>query len=311
MKRWLSILIMGYILLAISWWGYLLYIKNDNYYNVLLNQEKDSAKVESLIEEKHDQSLMIIGEGIVLALSVLLGLWLINRSINREIVSINNQNNFLLSVSHELKSPVAAIKLAIQTLKRKGLRADQKELLLDRAVLDSDRLEKMIENVLITANFDNSSFQVYEEHIVISQVISRIIEEHRQLSHREIQLSSELQETSYFTDGAMLRIIVDNLLENAVKYSTPDDAIKVDLYEDASNVVIQVADQGLGISDEDKKNVTERFYRGDHKEVRKKKGTGLGLYIVKRLTEKLKGSLIISDNTPKGTKIKVKLPISV
>jgi len=252
---------------------------------------------------------MIVGEGIVLAVSVLLGLWLINRSINREITSVNNQNNFLLSVSHELKSPIAAIKLAIQTLKRKGLKVEQKELLLDRAVLDSDRLEKMIENVLITANFDNSSFQVFIEQIELVDVISKIIREHQQLSLRDIYLTNSLTKSLYLTDESIIRIIVDNLLENAVKYSEPNERIDVKLYETGSELNIQVEDLGIGISEKDKLKVIDRFYRGDHKNVRKQKGTGLGLYIVKRLSDKLNGSLSISDNLPTGTIIRVKLPM--
>ena len=309
MKRWISVLIMIYILLAISWWGYLLYIKNDKYYEVLINQETQESNIHSILEEKKDQSTMIVGEGIVLAASVLLGLWLINRSITREITSVNNQNNFLLSVSHELKSPIAAIKLAIQTLKRKGLKVEQKELLLDRAVLDSDRLEKMIENVLITANFDNSSFQVFLEQIELVDVISQIIREHQQLSHRDIYLTNNLTKNLYLTDESIIRTIVDNLLENAVKYSEPNERIDVKLYEVDSELNIQVEDLGIGIGEKDKLKVIDRFYRGDNKEVRKQKGTGLGLYIVKRLSDKLNGSLSISDNLPKGTIMKVKLPI--
>ena len=309
MNRWISVLIMSYILLAISWWGYLLYIKNDKYYEVLINQETQAREIKTILEEKKDQSTMIVGEGIVLAVSVLLGLWLINRSINREITSVNNQNNFLLSVSHELKSPIAAIKLAIQTLKRKGLKVEQKELLLDRAVLDSDRLEKMIENVLITANFDNSSFQVFIEQIELVDVISKIIREHQQLSLRDIYLTNSLTKSLYLTDESIIRIIVDNLLENAVKYSEPNERIDVKLYETGSELNIQVEDLGIGISEKDKLKVIDRFYRGDHKNVRKQKGTGLGLYIVKRLSDKLNGSLSISDNLPTGTIIRVKLPM--
>ena len=105
-------------------------------------------------------------------------------------------------------------------------------------------------------------------------------------------------------------MIVDNLLENAVKYSSSEDSIEVILSNNHSELIVEVADHGIGIKDVDKIKVTERFYRGDDTEIRKKKGTGLGLYIVKRLIEKLNGTLQISDNQPNGTIIKVKLPVS-
>ena len=175
MKRWIPILIMAYILVAISWWGYLLFKKNNDYYVAMRSSTVDIEQL-ALIEDEHQrQSNMIIGEGVVLAISVLSGIGLIYRSVAKEIQNINSQNNFLLSISHELKSPIAAIKLAIQTLLRPGLKEGQKKLLMDRAVLDTDRLERMVENVLISANFDNDRFKVYYEDVDLQTMLSRIV----------------------------------------------------------------------------------------------------------------------------------------
>ena len=308
MKRWIPILIMAYILVAISWWGYLLFKKNNDYYVAMRSSTVDIEQL-ALIEDEHQrQSNMIIGEGVVLAISVLSGIGLIYRSVAKEIQNINSQNNFLLSISHELKSPIAAIKLAIQTLLRPGLKEGQKKLLMDRAVLDTDRLERMVENVLISANFDNDRFKVYYEDVDLQTMLSRIVTEYKQLSNRTYNINVDLVHPTYKTDQSALRIILDNLIENATKYSEISMPVEIDLTASESHLSLAVTDQGIGISDNEKSKVLDRFYRSNDENVRTQKGTGLGLYIVKRLVEELKGTIVIRNNQPRGTIVNIKLP---
>lgn len=308
MKRWISILIMAYILVAISWWGYLLFKKNNDYYAAMRLNTSDVEQLTLITEEHRRQSNMIIGEGVGLAISVLLGIGLIHRSVAKEIQNINSQNNFLLSISHELKSPIAAIKLAIQTLLRQGLKEDQKKLLMDRAVLDTDRLERMVENVLLSANFDNDRFKIYYEDVDLRAMLSRIVGEYKQLSDRTFNIIVDMPHPTYKTDQSALRIILDNLIENATKYSKANTPVQIDLEASESYLSLTVADQGIGISDNEKSKVMDRFYRSNVEDVRTQKGTGLGLYIVKRLMEELKGTIVIRDNQPRGTIINIKIP---
>ena len=308
MKRWIPILIMAYILVAISWWGYLLFKKNNDYYLAMRSSTDDIEQLALIKDEQQRQSIMIIGEGVVLAISVLLGIGLIYRSVAKEIQNINSQNNFLLSISHELKSPIAAIKLALQTLLRPGLKEGQKKLLMDRAVLDTDRLERMVENVLISANFDNDRFKVHYEDVDLHSMVSRIVTEYKQLSNRSYNINVDLVRPTYKTDQSALRIILDNLIENATKYSEASMPVEIDLAASENHLSLAVADQGIGISDNEKSKVLDRFYRSNDENVRTQKGTGLGLYIVKRLVEELKGTMVIRDNLPRGTIVNIKLP---
>ena len=260
MKRWIPILIMAYILVAISWWGYLLFKKNNDYYLAMRSSTDDIEQLALIEDEQQRQSIMIIGEGVVLAISVLLGIGLIYRSVAKEIQNINSQNNFLLSISHELKSPIAAIKLALQTLLRPGLKEGQKKLLMDRAVLDTDRLERMVENVLISANFDNDRFKVYYEDVDLHSMVSRIVTEYKQLSNRSYNINVDLVRPTYKTDQSALRIILDNLIENATKYSEASMPVEIDLAASENHLSLAVADQGIGISDNEKSKVLDRFY---------------------------------------------------
>ncbi len=311
MKRWISILIMAYILVAISWWGYLLFKKNNDYYTAMRTNTSDIEQLALMEDEHRRQSNMIIGEGVVLAISVLLGIGLIYRSVAREIQNVNSQNNILLSISHELKSPIAAIKLAIQTLLRPGLKEEQKKLLMERAVLDTDRLERMVENVLISANFDNDRFKIYYEDVDVQALVSRIVSEYKQLSDRDFNLSIDLLHSTYKTDQSALRIILDNLLENATKYSNEDKPVHIEVVDRKSRLSLSVSDQGIGISDNEKSKVLDRFYRSNDQDVRTQKGTGLGLYIVKRLAEELRGTVGIRNNKPRGTIVNINIPTGV
>ena len=311
MKRWISILIMAYILVAISWWGYLLFKKNNDYYTAMHSNTSDVEQLALIEDERRRQSIMIIGEGVVLAISVLLGIGLIYRSVTKEIQNINSQNNFLLSISHELKSPIAAIKLAIQTLLRPGLKEGQKKLLMDRAVLDTDRLERMVENVLISANFDNDRFKIYYEDVDVRALVTRIVTEYKQLSDRIFNLGVDLAHPIYKTDQSALRIILDNLLENATKYSKEDKPVDIELIARDGQLRLSVSDQGIGISDYEKSKVLDRFYRSNEQDVRTQKGTGLGLYIVKRLVVELKGTVDIRNNQPGGTIVHINIPEGV
>ncbi len=311
MKRWLPIALMAYMFIAIVWWGYLLYNKNKDLYELQLSISNTALESELINNEYSRQSIMILGEGIVLLTTVLIGLWVIHRSAQKELQSINNQNNFLLSISHELKSPVAAIKLALQTMNRVRLNDNQQKSLLDRATLDSDRLEKMIENVLLSANFDNDSFQILEEETSLTKLLENIVQSHQEMSNREVTLSINLPRKEYKTDESIIRIILDNLLDNSLKYSAVGTPVDLRAYEELNDIILEVRDQGIGIRKIEKDQVLKRFYRGNTQEVRKEKGTGLGLYIVTKLVSKLNGTITIKNNIPQGTIVNIILPISV
>src|SRR5690606_22701326 len=102
-------------------------------------------------------------------------------------------------------------------------------------------------------------------------------------------------------DSFALSSVVTNLLENAIKYSPPCEQVSVKLYREKNDVVLSVADFGIGIPDEEKKNVFTKFYRVGSEDTRKTKGTGLGLYIVKTVLEKHRAQIKIRDNKPTGT----------
>ncbi len=303
-----------YILAFSLWWAYLLYAKNETAFNekielYKINFEKinpgvdynSSKQYTDIISKYHRQKFMIITEGGVFILLLLLGLLRVRKVFLREMELAAQQRNFLLSITHELKSPLATIKLSLQTLTKRKLEAEQSEKLIGNSLLDLDRLESVVDNILFAAKIEREEPGLSSDEINISEIVRSVADRFSQ-NKKEIVISEEIKNDVYLNaDTLAFTSVVINLIENAIKYSPEQTEIKVTLIEDEDNVLLSVADSGIGISDEDKSKVFEKFYRVGNEDTRKTKGTGLGLYIVKRVVEIFKGEISIADNSPKGT----------
>jgi signal transduction histidine kinase len=213
---------------------------------------------------------------------------------------MRQQKNFLLSVTHELKSPIAAVKLYLQTLEKRDLERPKQIELLQKAIIESNRLDQLVENILVAAQIDNHVLLIQKEKSNLSEFIRNFINEFS--DKYSIALESEIENDIFLSfDSIAFRSILVNLLENAVKYSHSAPEISVKLWTKSNSIFVSVADQGIGIQDEEKLRVFEKFFRSGNEETRQSKGTGLGLYIVKYLVEHHQGSISIRSNTPKGS----------
>lgn len=286
-----------YILLQFFWWAYLLIKLNIEHYGA------DSQGVGNL------KVWMVIGEGSVFFIFLLAGIYITQRTIKREIKLVRQQRNFLLSITHELKTPLAAIKLCMDTLtKRENLDIDQRNLLQNNVRENTERLNLLIENVLLATRIENGKDTLDKSEVNISELTQKIISRIAHTSGKaEIKTQIDPGIIS-FTDMHNYESIVSNLVENALKYGG-DQAIEVKLYSQNSKFTLAVSDYGMGIPNELKARVFEKFYRAENEETRTKKGTGLGLYIVKQLVNLSGGKIHIEDNAPTGSKFIVELPL--
>lgn len=296
MKRQTAIffyVLSAYVVLQFAWWGYHL---------IELSQELAEDGTTS-----NQRVLMIVGEGSVFFLILILGLWKIRSSIQKDIRLSQRQSNFLLSVTHELKTPLASNKLYLQTLlKRKNLERDQQEDLLEQAITENKRLEGMIENILTATRIENHRLELNYEKLELDKEIKRIIET---WSRERTEVTLNLQENIIAkVDPFVVEVAVVNLLENAFKYGGENPAIEVILSKESDQITISIKDQGIGIPTKFKDSIFEKFVRIGNEETRVQKGTGLGLYIVKELLKIHGGSISYSHNEPKGSHFKISLP---
>ncbi|CAN5428565.1 hypothetical protein BH10BAC1_BH10BAC1_03970 [soil metagenome] len=275
----------------------------------LLKGESPEDIVESgnLLNAKlHKRWIMISSEGAVFVFLLLLGGYQIRKTLKKETALAQQQKNFLLSVTHELKSPLASTKLQLQTLQKHDLERTKQKEILSNAISDTDRLNNLVENILLAAKIENSVFSLNKEQYNLSEYITEGI--NQTISsfnyHQKIVLAIE-PNIQMQIDRTSFPSIILNLLENAVKYSPEKSTITIGLKKQNEKIILSVSDEGLGISAEEKINIFQKFYRVGNEETRNTKGTGLGLFIVNHLVEQHNGIISIKDNSPKGSVFEV------
>lgn len=285
---------------------------NQNNEIVLLKNEINLLKGESpeevilkgneLNETLHKRWLMITGEGIVFISLLVIGIYQVRKTFKKEEALTLQQKNFLLSVTHELKSPIASAKLQLQTLLKHELNREKQKEIITNAVKDTDRLNTLVENILLAAKIENSVYVLEKEKCNLSEYLVDLIKSvDHALSHKQ-QIKLEIQSDIHlYLDKNSFPSIVFNLLENAIKYSPENSIITVKLEQQSNKIKLSVIDQGVGVAEAEKQNVFRKFYRIGSEETRKTKGTGLGLFIVDYLVKQHNGSVLIKDNQPKGS----------
>lgn len=300
--RIISILVIIYSFLALGWWATLLYKKNENIYHQRLELEALKMEVDTVeeIEAKYNrQKLMIISEGLVFGISLLIGIWIINKASTNQVRIATQKNNFLLSVTHELKSPIASIKLILQTLLNKKISPEQIKLITDNGLKETNRLESMINKLLMSSKIEDD-YTYHFESIELKEFLGKLISRKNQSAEHTLIEFQSPKKVYCKGDPEALQSVFSNLIENARKYSPEDALIHISLTQKNEEAHIAIADHGPGIPQEEKSKIFTKFYRIGNEEYRKTEGSGLGLFIVKKIIESHQGKIIMKDNKPKG-----------
>lgn len=255
-----------------------------------------------LVSVQPERKGMIMGEGAIFLLIFLTGAYYLQRTLKKERKLHEQQKNFLLSVTHELKSPLASIKLYLQTILKRDLDKAQINNFLNNSLKDIERLDDLVENMLIATRIENHSYTFPKEEFNFSELVKSVASRLQIHSCSSQTIACDIQPNVKLTgDKFALTLVVSNLVENAVKYSPPCAEIRVKLKEKNNIAQLAVEDKGIGINDEEKLRIFDKFYRVGSEETRKTKGTGLGLYIVKQVLEKHKAYIKVKNNKPTGT----------
>ncbi len=299
-----------YIFIQFCWWAYLLVDLNKEVYshkieNVSLRNPQASLQKgqDEMLGKLHKRWIMIGGEGIVFLSLLVLGAVKTHKAFKKEVALSKRQKNFLLSVTHELKSPLASIKLYLQTLQKHDLDKQKQQVFIENAIKDTNRLNTLVENVLTATKIESSSQPLFfKEEINLSDAINDIVTKYSQSHANKHRFETHIiPDVHAIFDRQALSSILINLLENAQKYSEENTLIIVSLQVAGSKIVLHVTDEGNGIADDEKSSIFEKFYRVGNEETRRSKGTGLGLFIVKYIVEYHNGKIHVKDNTPNGS----------
>ncbi|MGC2537285.1 MAG: HAMP domain-containing sensor histidine kinase [Candidatus Sulfotelmatobacter sp.] len=256
--------------------------------------------------------------GIIFFALIIAGMIVNTTFLLREIRRSEQHDSFINAVTHELKTPVASIRLHLETLQRRDLPEVQKQEFYRLMLSDTDRLTETVEQVLRAGRAGDKKAGREKSAVDFRQLVRACMEAARVRHHLPPEA---LQYEEGSSNGAGMRVMgsaedlrtaVFNVLDNAIKYSgdTVDVRVRLDT-PDEKRIVLSVQDHGVGIPSDDLKSIFKRFYRVTHRSLAHVKGTGLGLFIVKAIAQKHGGKVsAASEGEGEGTTITMELPRS-
>lgn len=223
------------------------------------------------------------------------------------------QSNFIDAVTHELKTPIASLKLLLQTLTTKDVTDGERDEFYRLMLSDAHRLDLMINQVLAAARLDHPINFEDLRPVRLDQLIQHLVDEIRATTsqHEAASIETNLVACSVLAPEGELRIVITNLLSNAIKYGGNPPVVRIDLRvtKDNRRVIAHFTDNGGGIPVRDRSRIFYRFVRLGSELERRKKGTGLGLYLVKTIVSRLRGSVgVLKSDAKQGTVFELQLP---
>jgi len=221
----------------------------------------------------------------------------------------NHRRDFVANVSHELRTPLTAIQGFAETLRDESLDADRRRQFVDVISRNAERLRALIEDLLELSRIEGRTLPLALEAVDTAAVTSSLLRDLRpRLEARSLEASLLGAARPVLADRRALEQVLQNLLDNAVKYTEPGGRIEVRLANGDGKVRVEIADTGIGIPARDRSRVFERFYRVEKARSRDLGGTGLGLAIVKHLVQAMDGEVFLSSREGEGTTFTVVLP---
>ena len=276
------------------------------------------AKIAEIVGSTYFQNhhaLLVLVVGCILLGMLFVGTLMLFVIGQKQSYLMHQQKRFVSSVTHELRSPLASLQLAFETLKCRNLSLYDKRKMLEIATEDTERLKRLVDNILVSSRLDRglSGFSDAAEPINLKGFLHFIIEKIHWLEPNasgRIEVSCP-EALVLYAPNPVLSLIISNLIENALKYSPASTPIKVVVTCCGERITIAIQDRGLGLLPGDKKRVFHMFHRATLTQKMAIPGTGLGLYIVKSLTKNLGGySWAESPGKNQGSTFYVSLPIS-
>ena len=227
--------------------------------------------------------------------------------LNRIENAIDREKQFTADASHELRTPLAVIKGTMEVLIRKPRNEEEYKEKIRFCVNEVDRLNRMIDQLLLLARFENQKQNVKQESIYLNALILDNLARFSEKSElKKLKIKTYFTEDFYIqSDTYLVSIIISNLISNALKYSNDRGEVNLHLHKQQNEIIFTIEDHGVGISEQNLNKIFNSFYRSDvsnHPEI---KGTGLGLSIVKRLSDLLNIKILVDSKLNQGTKFSV------
>lgn len=282
-----------------------------NYFSANIVLELDFTRKTFIIMREMRGIMLIV---LLTLVVILLAFGYTIRALNKQKKLSDLKSDFIDNISHEFKTPLSSISLAASTLKHPVVGSNLiKRIELSNNILNQNRiLNEMIDQVIDASLIENGSLHLNYSEVDMKEFLEKIIEDFKSdYKSGNIHIDLDFQAPDSFScriDRNQIYRAIRNLLNNSAKYcnTDPDILVRVKNYQD---LVIEIEDNGIGITQEDQKLIFNRFYRSGRTAKNKSKGLGLGLFIVQKIVHCHKGALNLESEPGKGTRISILLPI--
>ena len=295
-----------YMIAAFIWWYVSLEKQNNEiaaikFQSIQINDPSLKAKTHAIQDFQLRKTKQFIGEGLTILVLFLLGAIYVYRSLKKQLRYADQQQNFMMAVTHELKTPIAISHLNIETLLKRDLDSSQQLKLLEATLKETKRLDSLSTNILLTAQLDMGQYEANKQLVNVSELLRQNIKSFQErypsrICNTMVEDAMEIQ-----GEPLLIQLLINNLIDNANKYAPVTEPIYIHLQSHQNMIQLIVKDQGPGIAAMDRNKVFEKFYRVGAETTRTTKGSGLGLYLCKRITEFHNATIQLTTNKPTGS----------
>ena len=306
---WLMLI---YIVAALAWW--FISLQRQSYSLIdfklkQLNATIDSAgspllyqsEFNAILAEKKRVTVMHLSEGLFFFALIILAAIFVFRTVKRQFKLQQQQQNFMMAITHELKTPIAVARLNLETMQKYSLDPEKQKRLIHTTLEETSRLNFLTNNILISSQLEGGGYQFSKEELDLSDLLKDCLHDFRNRFPERIFSEQIEPDADIKGDALLLQILINNLLENAIKYSPKESPIAAILKKNDSVLELEISDEGPGIPDEEKKKIFSKFYRIGSEATRKAKGTGLGLYLCSKIASDHNADISVTNNIPHGS----------
>ncbi len=303
---WVYWFLLTYIVAALVWWFIALQRQNDKMTRLLLNEQSVTnadytKKVQEIQADNKRKTAQYIGEGSTFFILILIGAVFVYRATRRQLRLSTQQQNFMMAVTHELKTPIAITRLNVETLQKRKLEEEQRQKLISATLQEINRLNSLCNNILLASQLDAGNYKSIKSEVDMSILAGRVLQDFV-LRYPKRNISGKINEgIVVMGEEVLLELLMSNLVENAIKYTPKDARVEMELCSRNHHVYLKVSDNGPGIPDDEKEKIFEKFYRAGNEETRSAKGTGLGLFLCRQIAKKHNATINVTDNKGGGS----------
>lgn len=309
-RRLLSYSIVLFVLAQLTWFALLgLFVYRFFIARNMANQMQGQFSIQV---DSTATSLFILIGGCALYVAVSVAMAIIFKNLSSQLRLTGMYDTFIANVTHELKSPLASINLYLETLKMRDVPKQDRDAFIDMMLKDANRLNTLINSILKISALEQKR-EIFKVHIHnTDEIIQELFDEIRSqfsLSDQSLQLHGSAPHNCVIDQNA-LYIVFKNLVDNAIKYTTDEPQINVQLKSTDKDIIIEISDNGIGIEPKAQKKMFRKFHRIENEHVPNVKGSGLGLYWAKEIIKYHAGTVhVYSAGIDHGATFTIQLPI--